>query len=171
MATTLRNRLALSGALWGLSLALLPSALAFDGFSLSPFLLAALFLSALSGAVGALVAGRRASRRVEHAARGWSVASGIGALQGIVMATLAALSIWLALTATMTGFSPAAPGRILGLFSDPGIFLQSALAAIVILGYAVSLGLLLSPLVGSAILRLVREDDGGASRRIAGEAG
>lgn len=150
-------------------MALLPAALAFDGFSLSPFLLAALFLSAISGAAGALVAGRRAPRMVERSGRSWAVASGIGAIQGIVMAILAALSIWLALTATMTGFSPAAPGKILGLFATPAIFLQSALAAIVIFGYAVSLGLLLSPLVGSVILRLTREA-GGASRRLAGEA-
>lgn len=168
MSTISRNWLTLSGALWGLLLALLPAVLAFDGFSLSPFLLAALFLSALSGAVGALVAGRRAARRTEGAERSWSAASGIGALQGIVAATLAALSIWLALTVTMTGFSPDAPGRILGIFTYPGIFLQSALAAIVVFGYAVSLGLLLSPLVGLVILRLVREDGSGASRRIAG---
>ena len=151
-------------------MALLPAALAFDGFSLSPFLLAALFLSAISGAVGALIAGGRAPRMAERSGRGWAVASGIGAIQGIVMAILAALSIWLALTATMTGFSPAAPGKILGLFANPAIFLQSALAAIVVFGYAISLGLLLSPLVGSAILRLTREA-GGASRRLAGEAG
>ena len=149
-------------------LALLPAALAFDGFSLSPFLLAALFLSALSGAGGALIAVRRASRRPERAERGWSAASGIGALQGIVAATFAALSIWLALTATMTGFSPAAPAKILILFKDPAIFLQSALAAVVVFAYAASVGLLFAPLVGSVILRLLREDDSRASRRIAG---
>lgn len=165
MSTISRNKLTLSGALWGLLLALLPAAFAFDGFSLSPFLLAALFLSALSGAVGALVAGRRASRRPEE--RSWSAASGIGALQGIVAAVLSTLLIWLALTATMTGFSPAAPAKILLLFRDPTIFLQSALAAVVVFAYAAFVGLLLAPLVGSLIMRLVREDDSRASRRIA----
>ena len=152
-------------------LALLPATLAFDGFALSPFLLAALLLSALGGAGGALVAGGRASRRAEGSGRGWAAASGIGALQGIVAATLAALSIWLALTVTMTGFSPVAPGRILVLFGDPSIFLQSALAAVVVFGYAAFVGLLLSPLVGSVVLRLVREEVGATSRGVAGETG
>jgi MFS family permease len=168
MSTISRKRLTLSGSLWGLLLALLPAAFAFDGFSLSPFLLAALFLSALSGAVGALVAGRRAFRRLERAERSWSAASGIGALQGIVAAVLSTLLIWLALTATMTGFSPAAPAKILVLFRDPTIFLQSALAAVVVFAYAAFVGLLLAPLVGSLIMRLVREDDSRASRRIVG---
>ena len=115
----------------------------------------------MSGAAGAVVAGRRASRR---SGRGWVFASGIGALQGIVAAALAALSIWLALTATMTGFSPAAPARILTLFTSPAIFLQSVLAAVVIFAYAASAGLLLSPLVGSAILWLMRGKDHGVPR-------
>ena len=171
MSTISRNRLILFGASWGLLLALLPAALAFDGFALSPFLLAALLFSALSGAAGALVAGGRASRRAEGSGRGWAAASGIGALQGIVAAALAALSIWLALTVTMTGFSPAAPGRILGLFGGPGLFLQVALAAAVVFGYAVRVGMLLSPLVGAWVLRLVRGEGGGASRRVSRETG
>ena len=169
MTPTSRNRLTLSGALWGLLLALLPAAFAFDGFALSPFLAAALLFSALSGAVGALVAGRRARRR--SSGRGWASVSGIGALQGIVAAAVATLSIWFALTATMTGFSPAAPGRTLLLLADPAIFLQSALAAVVVFVYAACAGLLLSPLVGSAILLLVREEGRGTNRRPVGEAG
>ena len=165
MSTISRNRLTLFGALWVLLLALLPAFLAFDGFALSPFLLAALFLSALSGALGAVVAGRWTRRRVERS--GLTAAFGVGALQGIVAAVLAAPSIWLALTATMTGFSAAAPARILVLFTDPSIFLQSALAAVVVFTYAASVGLLLSPLVGSVILKLVREQDRGASRLFA----
>ena len=168
MISTSRNRLTLSGALWGLLLALLPAVFAFDGFALSPFLAAALLFSALSGAVGALVAGRQAQRRSR---RGWAFVSGIGALQGIVAAAVATLSIWVALTATMTGFSPAAPGRILLLLADPAIFLQSALAAVVVFVYAACAGLLLSPLVGSAILRLVREEGCVTHRRSVGEAG
>ena len=162
MSKISRNALTLFGALWGLFLALLPAFLAFDGFALSPFLLATLFLSALSGAVGAVVAGRWASRRVERASL--SAASGTGALQGIVTAVLAAPLIWIALTATMTGFSPAAPERILVLLTDPSIFLQSALAAVVVFVYAALAGLLLSPLVGSVILKLAYDRNRGASR-------
>lgn len=171
MSKSSRNRLTLAGALWGLSLALLPAVLAFDGFALSPFLLAALLLSALAGAGGALVAGRRAIRRLTGPGSSWAAASGIGALQAVVAAAIAALSIWLALTVTMTGFSPDAPGRILALFSDPGIFLQSALAALVVFGYAAFVGLLLSPLVGSVVLRLSNEGGNGASRKAVGETG
>ena len=163
MSTRSRNRLTLAGALWGLSLALLPAVLAFDGFALSPFLLAALLFSALAGAAGALVAGRRAARGRTEPGANWAAASAVGTLQGVVAAAIAALSIWLALTVTMTGFSPDAPGRILALFADPGIFLQSALAALVVFGYAAVVGLLLSPLVGSAVLRLSSAGDNGAS--------
>ncbi len=38
MTSSVRNRLLASGALWGLVLAILPAALAFEGFALSPFL-------------------------------------------------------------------------------------------------------------------------------------
>ncbi len=169
MSTTSRNRLTLAGALWGLSLALLPAALAFDGFALSPFLLAALLFSALGGAGGAVFAGRWAARGTTG--RGWAAATGIGALQGIVAAAIAALCIWLALTVTMTGFSPDAPGRILVLFGDPVIFLQSALAGLVIFGYATLVGLLLSPLVGSVVLLLTRGTREGSSVRAVGDAG
>ena len=170
MSTSTRNRLTLSGALWGLLLALLPAILAFDGFALSPFLAAALLFSALSGAVGALVAGRRARLRPESG-RTWASVSGTGALQGIVAAVVAAISIWVALTATMTGFSPAAPARILLLLANPTIFLQSALAAFVVFVYAACAGLLLSPLVGSVILRLVHREGRGTHRGPVGEAG
>ncbi|QIN77222.1 hypothetical protein GBA65_00380 [Rubrobacter marinus] len=170
MSVSSRNRLILFGALYGLGLALLPSALAFDGLALSPFLAAALICSALSGAAGALVAGRGAGRRREPG-RGWAAASGTGSLHGLVAAALAAPSIWLALTATMTGFSPAAPARISALFTSPDIFLQSALAAGVVFAYAALAGLLLSPLVGAVILRMVREGDRGASRLSAGGTG
>ncbi len=56
MSTSSRNRLTLTVALWGLSLALLSAALAFDGLALSPLLLAALsaFLYTL---VGGLLSG------------------------------------------------------------------------------------------------------------------
>lgn len=169
MSTSSRNRLTLAGALWGLLLALLPAALAFDGLALSPFLLAALLLSAIGGTGGALVAGRWAARKLAGPGLTWATASGIGAVQGVVAAAISAPSIWLALTVTMTGFSPVAPGRILILFGDPGIFLQSALAALVVFVYAASVGLLLSPLVGRVILRLLREESGDASRKTVGE--
>lgn len=147
-----RNRLLLLGALWGLALAAVPAALAFDRFSLSPFLISAFLCAALSGAAGALVAGRRAAGSRPG---GWSIL-GAGALQGLVTALLAALSIWVALTATMAGFSTASPLEVLDLLTEPGIFMQSAVAAIAVFTYYAAVGLLLSPLIGTVIVRVVR---------------
>jgi hypothetical protein len=152
MTSSVRNRLLLLGALWGLVLAILSAALAFDGFALSPFLVAALMCAGLSGAIGALVAGRRAVTFRRR--RGLLAVSGVGALQGLVSGTLAALSMWLALAITISGFSLEKPGEILDLLWRPGIFVESAIAAIAVLVYAV--GVVLSPVVGAAVCRLVR---------------
>lgn len=170
MSTSSRNRLTLAGALWGLSLALLPAALAFDGLALSPSLLAALLLSAIGGAGGALVAGRWAALKLAGRGLTWATVSRIGAMQGVVASAIAAPFIWLALTVTMTGFSPVAPGRILVLFGD-SVILQSALAALVVFVHVASVGLILSPLAGRVILRLLKEESGNASRKIVGETG
>jgi len=151
-----RNRLLLLGALWGIVLAAVPAALAFDRFSVSPFLISAFLCVALSGAAGALAAGRRAA----GLERG---VLGVGALQGLVTALLAAPSVWMALTATMAGFSTASPLEILNLFTDPEIFLQSALAALAVFVYYGAVGILAAPLTGTAIVRVVRA--GGPARR------
>ena len=159
MTSSVRNRLLLLGALWGLVLALLPAVLAFDDrFVLSPFLVAAFVCAGLSGAVGALVAGRRAANGSTR--RGLLAVSGVGALQGLVSGTLAALSIWLALTVTISGFSAGSPGEILDLLRRPEIFVESAIAAIAIFAYTLIVGMLLSPVVGAVLCRLVRRGPG-----------
>ena len=104
MTSSIRNRLILTGVLWGLVLAALPAVLAFDRFALSPFLVAAFVCAGLSGAAGAVVAGRRAMDLV-RGRRGLLAVSGIGAVQGLVSGVLAAFSIWLALSVTISGFS------------------------------------------------------------------
>ena len=155
MTSNVRNRLLLLGALWGLVLAALPAVLAFDDrFVLSPFLVAAFVCAGLSGAVGALIAGRRAA--TSSTRRGLLAVSGVGALQGLVSGTLAALSIWLALAVTISGFSTGSPGEILDLLRRPEIFVESAIAAIAILVYTLTVGTLLSPVVGAVLCRLVR---------------
>lgn len=156
MRPVTRNLLLLLGALWGIVLAAAPAALAFDGFSVSPFLISAFLCVALSGAAGALAAGRRAVGSARSVL-------GVGALQGLVTALLAAPSVWVALTATMAGFSTASPLEILDLFTDPGIFLQSALAALAVFAYYVAVGTLLAPLTGTVIVRVVRAE--GPARR------
>ncbi|MBA4115422.1 MAG: hypothetical protein H0X71_03085 [Rubrobacter sp.] len=162
MTSSVRNRLILPGALWGLVLAALPAVLAFDRFALSPFLVAALACAGLSGAVGAVVAGRRAMGLPES--RGLLAVSSVGAVQGLVSGVLAAFSIWLALSITISGFSVGSPGEILDLLRRPEIFIEGAVAAIAILLYTVVAGTLLSPVVGAVICRLVRRREPAARR-------
>lgn len=155
MNSNVRNRLILTGILWGLVLAALPAVLAFDRFALSPFLIAAFACAGLSAAAGAVVAGYRAMRFASES-RGLIAVSGIGAVQGLVSGVLAAFSIWLALSITISGFSVGSPGEILDLFRRPEILIESAVAAIAVLVYTVVVGALLSPVVGAVICRLVR---------------
>lgn len=160
MASSARNLLLAAGALWGFVLALVPAAAAFAGpLSLSPFLVSALLCAALSGAAGTLVAGWRASRtRRFQKEDGWLrwLLSGLGTglLQAAVVGVLAALSIWLAMTVTMTGFSVATPAAIYGLVSQPDIFLQSAIVARAVFIYTLLVGVALAPFTGVAINRV-----------------
>ena len=167
MTSSVRNRLLLLGALWGLVLAVLPALLAFDDrFVLSSFLVVAFVCASLSGAVGALVAGRRAAAP-SSTRQGLLAISSVGALQGLVSGTLAALSIWLALAITISGFSAGSPGEILDLLRRPEIFVESAIAAIAVFAYTLVVGMLLSPVVGAVLCRLVRQ--GLVTRRAAPE--
>lgn len=169
--STRRLLLAL-GALWGFAMALVPVLVAFDGpLNPSPFLVSAFVCAALSGAAGTLVAGwksARTRRSVEPAerpdgpgepggtARRVLSRAGIGLLQTVVAGGLAALSIWLALTVTMTGFSTATPTEFFNLFSRPELFLQSAIVGQVVLLYALVAGAVLAPVTGTFIVWLVR---------------
>ncbi len=167
MSSSVRNRLIMTGILWGLVLAALPAVLAFDRFALSPFLVAAFACAGLSAAAGAVVAGRCAMR-FASGSRGLIAVSSIGALQGLVSGVLAAFSIWLALSITISGFSVGSPGEILDLLWRPEIFIESAVAAIAVLVYTVVVGTLLSPVVGVVICRLVRRREPAAHRAAAG---
>lgn len=160
MASSARNLLLVAGSLWGLVLALVPAEAAFAGtLRLSPFLVSALACAALSGAVGTWAAGRWATRtRHRRREAGWPrwLLSGLGTglLQAVVVGVLAALSIWLAMTVTMTGFSVATPSAINNLVSQPSIFLQSAIVGRTVLVYALIVGAALAPLTGLAINRV-----------------
>jgi hypothetical protein len=127
MITSIHNRVLALGALWGLVLAALPAALS---------------CASLSGAIGTLVAGSRAVA-VPFARRGLLAISGVGALQGLVSGTFAALSIWLALATTISEFSAGSSLKILSLLGRPEIFVESATAAVFV--YTVAVGILLSP--------------------------
>lgn len=157
MASSTRNLLIAAGALWGFVLALIPAIVAFAGpLNPSPFLVSALLSAALSGAAGTLVAASWASRtRRVRKKGGWPrwLLSGlmIGLLQAVVVGVLAALSIWLAMTITMTGFSVATPKAIYLLVSQPSIFLQSVIVARAVFVYALLVGVALAPFSGLAI--------------------
>lgn len=161
MTSSVRNRLLLLGALWGLVLAALPAVLAFDRFALSPFLISAFACAGISGAMGMLLAGRRAA--ATPAGLGLLPAVRIGVLHGLVSAALAAVTIWLALTVTISGFSVGSPSEILDLFWRPAIFIEGAIAAIAVFVYTAAVGTVLSPVVGAAIRRIVRSEP--AARR------
>jgi hypothetical protein len=155
MIACTRNRLIVLGVLWELVLVVLPAVLAFnDRFVLSPFLVTALACAALSGAVGVFVAGRWVTGSVK---RGLLAVSGIGALQGLVSGTLA-FSLWIALSVTISGFSVGSPGEILDLLRQPAIFVEGAVAAIAVFVYTVAVGIVLFPVIGAVICRLVRGD-------------
>jgi len=155
MIACTRNRLIVLGVLWELVLVVLPAVLAFsDRFVLSPFLVTALACTALSGAVSVFVAGRWVTGSVK---RGLLAVSGIGTLQGLVSGMLA-FSIWIALSVTISGFSVGSPGEILDLLRQPAIFVEGAVAAIAVFVYTVAVGIVLSPVIGAVICRLVRGD-------------
>jgi hypothetical protein len=165
MGSGVRNKLLALGALWGLLLAIFPAVLAFDRFALSPFLISALICAGFSGAVSMLFTGLRAA--ATPARRGLFAAVRIGVLQGLISAVLAALTIWLALTITISGFSVESPSEILDLYRQPAIFIEGAIAAIAVLVYTVAVGTLFSPVIGATIQRIVRPES--AARRIASE--
>ena len=127
MITSIHNRLLALRVLWGLVLAALPAALS---------------CASLSGAIGALVAEPRAVA-ISFARRGLLAISGVGALQGLVSGTFAALSIWLALATTIFEFSAGSSLKILSLLWRPEIFVESATAAVFV--YTVAVDILLSP--------------------------
>lgn len=160
MSVPARNLLLAAGALWGFVLALVPAMVAFAGpLNPSPFLVSALLCAALSGAAGAWAAGRWSGWTHQRRRRdGWPswLLSGFmtGVLQAVSAAVLAALSIWLAMTITMTGFSTATPGAIYRLVSQPSIFLQSAIVARTVFIYALLIGVALAPFTGLAINRV-----------------
>lgn len=158
MTSRSRNRLLLLGSFWGLALATLPAFVMASPFRPTGFLLAALVFAALSGAIGAAVAGKRMLARVPvgDGARSWLV-SGIkaGAVQGLVGGTVAALLIWALMAVTISGFSLRGPLEPSVLMS-PRVFLGSFFVALSVFVYALAGGLVLGPLFGALVERVVR---------------
>ena len=153
MTTTVRNKLLLLGAVWGVLLAALPALVM--SRRLTGFLLAALLVATLSGCVGTLVAGRRAARR--KGSRVTLLAGlGTGLLQGLVGGAFAAVLIWVLMALSISEFS-LGDSIDLSVLMSPRVFLGSFFVALSVFLYAVAGGTLLGPAFGRLVDRTVRE--------------
>lgn len=159
MTSNIRNRLLLLGVLWGLLLASIPAFVMADPFKPTAFLTAALACAALSGAAGTLAAGRRVARRAsarKSGSRSRILASvGTGALQGLVGGAVAALLFWAMMAGMISGFTLSTPVEPSALMS-PRVFLGSFFVALSAFVYVLVGGLVLAPLFGSLVQRVVR---------------
>jgi len=159
MTTRVSSRLLALGVLWGLLLAAVPTLVMTDSYQLTGFIVAALVCAALSGAVGTLVAGRRALRgagRQEGVGRSGFVAGvGTGAVQGLVGGGVAALLLWGLMALTISGFTLRNPVELSVLMS-PRVFMGSFFVSLSAFLYAFAGGLLLGPVFGTLVNRTVR---------------
>ncbi len=157
-------RLLALGALWGLLLAAIPALVMTEPYRLTGLLVAALLCAALSGAIGTLVAGRRAVRSAGRS--GVLAGVGIGAFQGLVGGGVAALLFWALMALTISGFTLRDPVE-LSVFMSPRVFMGSFFVALSAFLYAFAGGLLLGPIFGTLINRIVRvgKHDGNAGSK------
>lgn len=158
MKTKTRNRLILLGFLWGLLLAVVPAAAMARPFQLSGFLAVALVCAVLSGIVGTLAAGKRASRVKSGKRRKVLAGLGTGFFQGLVGGVVAAFLIWALMSLTLSGFSLAGPVDVSVLMS-PRVFMGSFFVALSVFLYAVVGGILLGPAFGTLVNRCVRFEE------------
>lgn len=158
MTSTVWKRLILLGALWGVALAALPALIMTQPFRISGFLLAAVACAAVSGAIGTLYAGRRASVRSGKKRGAVAASLGTGFFQGLVGGAVAAGLIWALMAVTLSGFSLSNPGELSVLMS-PRIFLGGFFVALSAFLYVLVGGLLLSPAFGTLVNRLVRKGE------------
>jgi len=157
MSPRSRNRLLLLGALWGLLLAA-PAALVMADRPSVLVAVSVLFAGA-SGAIGTLLAGRRAALRAARSSkprRPWALAGlGTGLAQGLFGGAVAASLFWVLMTVIISGFSFARPVPPSAL-TEPSVLLGSFFVALSAFGYAVAGGVLLGPLSGTLINRISR---------------
>ena len=152
------------GALWGLLLAAIPALVMTGPYRLTGLLVAALLCAALSGAIGTLAAGRRAVRSAGRS--GVLAGVGIGAFQGLVGGGVAALLFWALMALTISGFTLRNPVE-LSVFMSPRVFMGSFFVALSAFLYAFAGGLLLGPVFGTLVNRIVRasKHDGNAGSK------
>lgn len=155
MAKATRNRLLALGALWGVLLAAVPAFVMGNPARPGGFAVSAVLCAAVSGAVGTLVAGYRASARRGGAKRGGVPAAfGAGLAQGFVGGGMAAVAIWALMAAAISGFSlenAADPSALM----RPQVFIGGFFVALSVFLYALAGSLLLAPAFGMLINRTV----------------
>lgn len=154
MNTTLRNRLLGLGALWGLCLAAVPAFIMANPLRPDGFLVAAVLCALLSGVVGTLVAGRRATVKTRKAGRNKVMAGfGTGLLQGLVGGSVAALIFWGIMAFVISGFTIGGAADLSSLMR-PQVFLGSFFVSLSVFVYALGGGLLLGPVFGTLVNRV-----------------
>ncbi|WP_041328423.1 hypothetical protein [Rubrobacter xylanophilus] len=147
----MRNLLVL-GAAWGALLALPPAALMAGEPGAAP--LAALLGAALAGALGTLAA----ARALSGGRGGFRALLGFGALQGLSGGGVAAVLVWGVMAVSIAGLSPAEPGGLSALMR-PAVFVGSFFVALSAFVYALLAGLLLGPVLGLLVIRLLRKGE------------
>ncbi len=164
MSAAVRNRLLGLGALWGLCLAAVPAFVMADPLRPDGFLVAAVACALLSGAVGTLVAGRRAASRIKKKGRNVLLAGlGTGFFQGLVGGGVAALLFWGIMSFTIAGFAPGGGGDLSSLMR-PQVFLGSFFVSLSVFLYVLAGGLLLGPVFGTLVNRVARAGAKGEPR-------
>ena len=159
MTASVRNWLLALGFLWGILLAAVPTLVMTDPYRLSGLLVMSLVCAALSGCVGTLAAGRRATllaARSGGAGRSSLLAGvGTGASQGLVGGGVAALIFWGIMAVSISGFTLQNPVE-LSVLMEPDVFLGSFFVALSVFLYVLVGGLLLGPVFGTLVNRTVR---------------
>jgi len=170
MTPSVRNKLALLGAVEGLTLAL-PAALLMASRP-SALVLMAVACALVCGAFGALLAGARASRGRgtgsgrARASRGRGTGSGraraavvsglgTGLVQGLYCGLAAAALFWVVMTVVITELSLGRPVEP-AVFTQPGVLLGSFFVALSAFAYALVGCLLLGPIFGVLVNRISR---------------
>lgn len=139
------------GVLWALLLAGPPALLMADGFSGSlAYVLAG---AVLGGCLGALVAGRRAAARVKRL--GVRGGLGTGLVLGLVGGGVAAVLVWGLMAVQISGYVPGGAIEPAALMS-PRAFLGSFFVSLSVFVYALAGSLLLGPLLGTLVNRVVK---------------
>lgn len=162
MTSSVRNKLALVGAVEGLALAL--PAVFLMASRPSALVLVAVACALVSGAFGAVVAGARVGRgrgdgpgNPGKARTAVVRGLGTGLVQGLFGGMAAAALFWVVMSVVITELSfgrPVSPS----VFTQPGVLLGSFFVALSAFAYALAGSLLLGPVFGVLVNRISRGD-------------